>query len=84
MLYSPTFNSHLHKHQSVFFQMVPRYMHILGSVPELQTVRFGYVFRRKLHKVGGELQEVNASVAKCLCFTHKCKGIKNMYIKIYE
>ena len=22
-------------------------MHILGSVPELQAVRFGYVFRRK-------------------------------------
>ena len=28
-------------------------MHILGSVPELQAVRFGYVFRRKLKKSRG-------------------------------
>ena len=27
-------------------------MHIPGSVPELQAVRFGYVFRQKLKKVG--------------------------------
>jgi hypothetical protein len=35
-------------------------MYILGTVPELQAVRFGYVFRRKLHKVGGgALKEFN-------------------------
>ena len=28
-------------------------MHILGSRPELQAVRFGYVFRRNFKKVGG-------------------------------
>ena len=28
-------------------------MHILASGPELQAVRFGYVFSRKLKKVGG-------------------------------
>ena len=54
MLYSPTFNSHLHKLQS-FLTNGTKNMHILGSVPELQAVRFGYVFRRKLHKVGGDL-----------------------------
>ena len=30
-------------------------MHILGSQPELQAVRFGYVFRRKLKNEGGWL-----------------------------
>ena len=36
-------------------------MHILDSEPELQAVRFGYVFRQKLKKVEGQLQEVNVS-----------------------
>ena len=35
-------------------------MHILGSEPELQAVRFGYIFRRKLKKVGGSCKRFKA------------------------
>ena len=52
LCYSPTFNSHLQTSEFLLWNGTNN-MHILGSVPELQAVRFGYVFRQKLQKVGG-------------------------------
>jgi hypothetical protein len=49
---------HINTKFSVFFSNGTNNMHILGSAPELQAVRCGYVFRRKLKKVGASFKRL--------------------------
>ena len=48
VLYSPTFNSHFHKLQSVSFQMVPRICIALIQGLSYKQLDLGMSFRQKL------------------------------------
>ena len=56
MIFSYIKTSHLHKLQSVSFQMVSRILHFLVSCPELQAVRFEYCmsFYVKIERKGAD------------------------------
>ena len=62
-------------------------MHILGSVPELQAVRFGYGFRQKWKKVAstGPISEIWFLSPTCLMFPDSLcltKAIQESFSKV--